>query len=139
MADDGILIFDVQTPYKLREYLGDNIFTLHHPRVEYMWENHFDQEEQICQMDITFFLKQDNGLYQRVTESHREKAYELDLLRVWLDLYGFEVIAVYGELSRQPVGEQDHRAVFVARHRSWEEQTARADAFEDDDMSFCEV
>lgn len=139
MADDGILIFDIQTPYKLREYLGDNIFTLHHPQVEYMWENHFDQEEQICQMDITFFLKQENGLYQRVTESHREKAYELDLLRVWLDLYGFEVIAVYGELSRQPVGEQDHRAVFVARHRSWEEQTARADAFEDDDMSFCEV
>lgn len=62
LTDEGVLLFDVQTPYKLREYLGNHIFTLHRDDVEYMWENHFDEETQICTMNITFFLRQANGL-----------------------------------------------------------------------------
>lgn len=133
MVDNGLLIFDIQTPYKLREYLGNQIFTLHHPQVEYMWENNFDEEEQICQMDITFFLKQNNGLYRRVTESHREKVYDFDLLRIWLNLNGFEVLAVYRELTEEDIQPKDHRAVFVARHLSFEAQEA---FFDDEDGNF---
>lgn len=127
LADNGLLVFDLQTPYKLREYLGNQIFTLHHPQVEYMWENHFDEDEQICQMDITFFVKQENGLYQRVTESHREKVYEFDLLEMWLNLNGFKVLAIYQELAETDVQQNDHRAVFVARHLSLEEQETLLD------------
>lgn len=122
LADNGLLVFDLQTPYKLREYLGNQIFTLHHPQVEYMWENHFDEEEQICQMDITFFIKQENGLYQRVIETHREKVYEFDLLKMWLNMNGFKVLAIYQELTETDAEPNDHRAVFVARHLSLEEQ-----------------
>ena len=117
--DNGILIFDVQTPYKLREYLGNNIYTLHRPEVEYVWENHFDEEDQICQMDITFFLRQENALYQRVTESHTERVYEIELLQLWLSMTGFEVIGVYQELSEQPLVPDSHRAVFVVRKLPW--------------------
>lgn len=115
LADGGILIFDVQTPYKLAQYLGDNIFTLHRPDVEYIWENHFDPEEQLCEMDITFFIRQDNGLYRRVRECHQERAYDLELLQMWLRFSDFEVLGVYRELTEQPVQPEDHRAVFVAR------------------------
>lgn len=115
MNDNGILIFDIQTPYKLREYLGNHIYTLHRDDVEYMWENYFDEEEQICQMDITFFLRQANGLYQRVTESHTERVYEPELLRLWLHLSGFDVLGIYQELSELPLKADSHRAVFVAR------------------------
>lgn len=118
MNDDGILIFDIQTPYKLRKYLGNNIYTLHREDVEYMWENQFDTEEQICQMDITFFLRQENGLYQKVTESHTERVYEPDLLQLWLNLSGFDVLGIYQELSELPLEEESHRAVFVAKRRA---------------------
>lgn len=115
MKENGILIFDIQTPYKLREYLGNQIYTLHREDVEYMWENHFDEEEQICQMDITFFLRQENGLYQRVEESHTERVYEPELLQLWLQLTGFEVLGIYQELSELPIETDSLRAVFVAR------------------------
>ena len=118
MQDDGVLIFDMQTPYKLREYLGNNIYTLHRPDVEYMWENHFDEEEQICQMDITFFLRQENGLYSKVTETHTERVYEPELLQLWLNLAGFDVLGVYQELSELPLQDDSHRVVFVARRRA---------------------
>lgn len=117
MNDNGILIFDIQTPYKLKEYLGNNIYTLHRETVEYVWENHFDEEEQICQMDIIFFLQQENGLYQKVTESHVERVYEPELLQLWLQLAGFDILGVYQELSEKALNEDSHRAVFVARRR----------------------
>ena len=121
MNDNGILLFDIQTPYKLREYLGNNIYTLHRDDVEYMWENHFDEEEQICQMDITFFLRQENDLYKKVTENHTERVYEPELLQLWLNLSGFDVLGIYQELSELPLELDSHRAVFVARRRAMDD------------------
>lgn len=123
LADNGVLIFDVQTPYKLREYLGSNIYTLHRDDVEYMWENHFDEETQICTMDITFFLRQENGLYRRETMSQEERVYELDLLRMWLKYSDLDVIGVYSELSENDVQPEDQRAVFVAKPMLFDDET----------------
>lgn len=115
LADEGVLLFDVQTPYKLREYLGNHIFTLHRDDVEYMWENHFDEETQICTMNITFFLRQANGLYRRETMTQEERVYDLDLLRLWLKYSDFETAGVYEELSENDVKPEAHRAVFIAK------------------------
>lgn len=115
LADEGVLLFDVQTPYKLQEYLGNHIFTLHRDDVEYMWENHYDETSQICTMDITFFLKQASGLYRRETMTQEERVYDLDLLRMWLKYSDFEVMGVYGELSEAEVAPDAHRAVFIAK------------------------
>ena len=115
LAEDGILIFDVQTPYKLREYLGDHIFTWHSPDVEYMWENHFDQETQICQMEVTFFQRCENGLYRRETMYQEERLYELELLKLWLNFSNLELLGclLYTappgtdcRLPEKPVGRQ---------------------------------
>ena len=115
LTDEGVLLFDVQTPYKLREYLGNHIFTLHRDDVEYMWENHFDEESQICTMNITFFLRQANGLYRRETMTQEERVYDLDLLRLWLKYSDFETAGVYEELSENDVKPEAHRAVFIAK------------------------
>ena len=115
LADEGVLLFDVQTPYKLREYLGNHIFTLHRDDVEYMWENHFDEETQICTMNITFFLRQANGLYRRETMTQEERVYDLDLLRLWLKYSDFETAGVYEELSENDVKPEAYRAVFIAK------------------------
>ncbi|MBE6112600.1 MAG: methyltransferase domain-containing protein [Peptococcaceae bacterium] len=115
LVDEGILLFDVQTPYKLQEYLGNHIFTLHRDDIEYIWENHFDEESQICTMDITFFVRQENGLYQRETMCQEERVYDLELLQMWLKYSDFELIGVYGELSDEKLQPEAHRAVFVAK------------------------
>lgn len=122
LVDGGLLIFDVQTPYKLQEYLGNQIYTLHRLEVEYVWENHFDEEEQICQMDITFFIRQENGLYRRVTECHRERVYDLDILQLWLQYSDFTLLGRYRELTNEEVQPEDHRAVFIATPTLYEEE-----------------
>ncbi len=141
LADDGVLLFDVQTPYKLREYLGNNIYTLHRDDVEYMWENHFDEESQICTMDITFFLKQENGLYRRETMQQEERAYDLELLNMWLKYSDFDVLGVFGELSDEAVKPDAHRAVFVAKpmlydDSEWDEALDNLPDFADENDYF---
>lgn len=137
LMESGVLIFDVQTPYKLREYLGDHIFTWHSPDVEYMWENHFDQETQICQMEITFFQRCENGLYRRETMYQEERLYELELLKLWLNFSNLELLGVYRELSEEAVASTDHRAVFVARPMRYADLDAELDEpldFAEDEM-----
>lgn len=121
LRDDGLLIFDVQTPWKLREYLGNNSYSWHNEHLAYIWDNDFDEENQICTMHLTYFLQQDNGLYQRIEEEQYERVYELDLLQLWLDFAGFDVLGVYRQLTMEELGEQEERAVFVARKRKWDE------------------
>ena len=136
LMESGVLIFDVQTPYKLREYLGDHIFTWHSPDVEYMWENHFDQETQICQMEITFFQRCENGLYRRETMYQEERLYELELLKLWLNFSNLELLGGYRELS-EAVASTDHRAVFVARPMRYADLDAELDEpldFAEDEM-----
>lgn len=126
LSEDGILIFDIQTPYKLREYLGDHTFTLHSDDVDYIWENEFDDDTEICYMTQTFFIRQDNGLYQKTVEYQEEKLYEPSMLQVWLQMFGFETVGIYGELSEAELEEEDHRAVFISRKISddfWDEET----------------
>ena len=59
-----------------------------------MWENHFDQETQICQMEITFFQRCENGLYRRETMYQEERLYELELLKLWLNFSNLESLHI---------------------------------------------
>ena len=127
LKDEGVLIFDIQTPYKLREYLGNNTFTMHSDDVDYVWENEFDEDTEICYMTQSFFIRQENGLYRKTVEDQEERLYEPEMLRVWLQMFGFEVIGIYGELSEITLQPEDHRAVFVSRKIAeasfWDEET----------------
>ena len=77
MAEGGLLIFDLNTPYKLRQTLGDNLYSYHDEQVDYIWENHWDAEDDITQMQLTFFVRDEaTGLYRRSQEYHEEKIYE---------------------------------------------------------------
>ena len=128
MADGGLLIFDLNTPYKLRQVLGDNLYSYHDEQVDYIWENHWDQEEDICQMQLTFFVRDEaTGLYRRSEEYHEEKVYEPELVKLWLSLAGFDVLALFEPLAFTELSEVTDQAkvLFVARKRA-------DDAWEDD-------
>lgn len=128
MAEEGLLIFDLNTPYKLRQVLGDNLYSYHDEQVDYIWENHWDQEDDLCQMQLTFFVRDEaTGLYQRSEEYHEEKVYEPELIKLWLTLAGFEVLALYEPLSFEDLAEVTDQAkvLFVARRRgddAWEDE-----------------
>lgn len=121
LADDGLFLFDIQTPYRLQTVQGNETYSCHRDDMDYFWENHYDPETEICYMDLTFFLKEEDGRYRKMTEHQEERSYDPELLQMWLSISGFDVLGVYGELSRNPLADTDWRAVIVARRKSFEE------------------
>ena len=72
LKENGLFIFDINSYYKLSTVLGNNIYTYSSDEIFYTWENSF--EEEVLNMFLTFFVKQDNGLYEKFEEEHFERA-----------------------------------------------------------------
>ena len=115
MKAGGMFIFDVNTVYKHREVLADNVFVMENERVFCVWQN-FPREDDITDIALDFFVEE-NGVYTRFSEDFSERAYSGEELEKLLDEAGFDVAAVYGDLSFEPPGADEQRAVYVAVKR----------------------
>lgn len=114
LEDGGIFVFDVNTPYKHREILGDNCFVIEEDGLYCVWRNSFDEET--CTVDIALdFFRERNGLYTRESEFFSERAYELDDVSTMLSRAGFTTVDVYEEMTANTPGDVTQRAFFVAR------------------------
>ena len=65
----------------------------------YVWENDFDEEENICDFYLSFFVKEENGTYRRFDEEHSEKAYNISEIKNLLSSAGFENIYYYNSVK----------------------------------------
>lgn len=83
LAEDGTIIFDLSTPYKLEHILGENTFYESTNRYDFIWDNHYDQEEGVLYFDLIFFIRENKDTYQRYEESHIQYAYRHeDILKI---------------------------------------------------------
>lgn len=57
LKKDGIFIFDISSFYKLANVLGNNMYGENREDIAYMWQNYFDEEENLIEMELTFLLK----------------------------------------------------------------------------------
>ena len=116
MEDKGIFVFDVNTPYKHREILGDNTFIYDMDEVYCVWQNSTD-ENLVTTISLDLFEKdeEDEETYYRYSEEFSERAYDLDDIVKWLQDCKFEVLARYEEMTKDDVKADTQRAVFVAR------------------------
>jgi hypothetical protein len=60
----------------------------------------FDYENQIATVEITVFQKRRN-LWERFDETHRERGYPIADLQFLLQETGFEIMGIYGNLSKR--------------------------------------
>ncbi len=93
----GALAFDISTPYKLERVLGNGFFGEERDDVAYLWSNRFVPKKRTVTMDLTFFVRQDGGLYRRFSEIHTQKAHEPKRLITLLAENGFTDVRAYGE------------------------------------------
>lgn len=110
----GVFVFDVNTPYKHKTILGDNTFVIEDENVYCVWQNEYTDFENTVDISLDFFRK-NNEAYTRTTQFITEKAYDIDMISKMLSDVGFDVLAIYDDMSKKPLEESSERAVFVAR------------------------
>lgn len=91
MEEGGVLLFDMNTPYKHQHILGENTFTLEGPDANCVWHNHWDEANQ--KVDISIGIDyQDTG--EHFDEQFSEYTYSLEQIRAALEKYGFRLESV---------------------------------------------
>lgn len=109
---DGLFIFDVNTEYKHKYVLGDNVFVSDEDDLYTVWSNHADGNMVYITLD---FFAENDGVYERFSESFDERAYSDDELKAALRSAGFEPIEVFGDMSFEPPADDEQRKIFIAR------------------------
>ncbi|MBQ3266286.1 MAG: class I SAM-dependent methyltransferase [Ruminococcus sp.] len=113
MNPDGHFIFDVNTVYKHRHILADNTFVYDTDSVYCVWNNSL-KENNIIQIDLDMF-EREGEVYHRYSEHFKERAYEIDEIKGMLAQSGFEVKAVYHDMTTESLRDNSDRAIIVAR------------------------
>ena len=113
----GIFIFDLNTPYKYEEILGENTFAENRPEGSFIWENYYDGETGINEYDLTLFVREKEGLYRKFEETHYQRAYELEQVRRAIKEAGLEFVAAYDAGTHKPVQQDSQRIYVIAREK----------------------
>lgn len=114
---EGLFIFDLNTEYKYHQILGEQTFAETLENSAYIWENFFDIESKINEYLVTFFQKQNNGLYKRFEEAHYQKAYSVPSVTALLEKAGLKVLNVFHDYSFKKPQDHSERVVFVAQEK----------------------
>ncbi len=113
MNPEGLFVFDVNTVYKHQRILADNTFVYDTDEVYCVWQNSLE-ENNIVRIELDLFEKE-GEVYLRRSECFRERAYEIGELKRMLTQAGFETLAVYRDMTTEPLRDDSDRAVFVER------------------------
>lgn len=117
LRSGGLFLFDVNTEYKHKKILADNVFVYDIDGVYCVWQNSFCTEDCGVDIDLNIFAECDDGLYERMEESFREIALPQDRLEAMLQEAGFEVLEVREYLTdKQPAADSD-KLMFCARKK----------------------
>lgn len=126
----GYFIFDMKTAYNYGVLMGDRVIAENRDDCSLIWENYFDKETGLNQYDITIYTRvefeeepwdedmaeeEETPLYERLEESHVQRAYPVERIISLLKEAGLEFVAVYGGCTREEPKEDSDRVYFVAR------------------------
>ena len=116
----GIFIFDMNTEYKYREILGENTIAENREDASFIWDNYYDEEEQINEYDLALFIPEEiqgETLYRKYEEVHYQRAYSLETVKNLLEQAGMEFVTVYDAFTHHAPQEDSERVYIIAREK----------------------
>lgn len=108
----GVFIFDLNTIYKYRDTMGETTIAENREEGSFIWENYYDEEERINEYDLTLFIREEDGRYQKYEETHFQRAYDLDEVKQAVREAGMELVAMYDAFTKD-VPKPDSERVYV--------------------------
>ena len=110
----GLFLFDVNTPEKL-EGLNGQVFLDETEDAYCVWRAEWSKRSRTCTYFMDLFRLEENGLWRREEELHRERAYPVDQLTAMLERAGFSNIRTYAAFQFRPPAPGAQRIFFTAR------------------------
>ncbi len=101
MDKNSILMFDINSEYKLKEYLGNNTFVIEEDNIFYVWRN--------------FFIKNKNNTYEKIKERQRQYIHsENDIVRL-ISKNKYEILEILDFETFKNKSENSYRILYVLK------------------------
>ena len=97
----GVLIFDLSTPDKLQNTLGNQTLGSVEEDVSYVWQNAYHPRTRTVDMRLAIFVRGEDGRYERLEEMQTQRAYTKEELQAYLAEAGFVRVRFYGDRTRR--------------------------------------
>lgn len=121
----GMFIFDINSKTKLENILGGNTFVNDEQGIFYVWQSEYDEDSNICDFCLTFFVKDEGGQYTRFDEFQQERAYSIDEISAAAAVAGLEVQGFYKPFEFATADDSQERIFFVVSKKcvdkNWKE------------------
>lgn len=110
----GMFIFDLNTEKKYRD-MGETTIAENREEASFIWENYFDEEEKINEYDLTLFIRDEDGRYDKFEEFHEQRAYPLLRIGEIIQESGMELVTMYDAFTHEPATEDSERVYVITR------------------------
>lgn len=114
LAPGGVFVFDMNTPYKHRQLLGDNCYVYEEGDTVCVWRNKTD-EALLTEITLDFFTRKIDGCYTRTGESFCERGYTVEQVMDMLTDCGLTLTALYADDSFDAPNDTAERYIFVTK------------------------
>ncbi|MBQ8041155.1 MAG: class I SAM-dependent methyltransferase [Lachnospiraceae bacterium] len=111
----GIFIFDFNTDYKYREVIGDTTIAENRDYCSFIWENYYDEETSVNEYDVTIFVKEDEELFRKFTETHFQKGYTAKKISELIKKAGLQLVVMEDADTEECVTDKSERICVVAK------------------------
>ena len=113
----GIFIFDFNTVYKYEEVIGETSIAENREDCSFIWENYYDPEKEINEYDLTLFIQESNGLFQKSAETHYQRGYRVEQMKEMAERGGLKILQVTDADTGEAVTDESERVFIVAREQ----------------------
>ena len=111
MERGGVFIFDLNTPYKHQNVLGENVFTFEEEDASCVWRNHYSAADRRVEIRVDIDYRETGEHFH---EQFYEYTYDLDTIRAALEKHGFALESVCDGESFGPLTDESERYFFCA-------------------------
>ena len=111
MEKGGVFLFDMNTPYKHQNVLGENEFTFEEEDASCVWRNHYNAADRKVEITVDIDYHETGEHFH---EEFCEYTYDLDTIRAALEKHGFALESVCDGETFGPLTEDSQRYFFCA-------------------------
>ncbi|PYZ94223.1 methyltransferase type 11 [Salipaludibacillus keqinensis] len=110
----GVLLFDVHSPFKMEHIFDHQLYGENSESLSYMWFCEPNKESLSVHHSLTFFIKKDEDLYERMDEEQFQRTFLPSTYHQWLEEAGFHRISISADFGNKELEEEDDRIFFKA-------------------------
>ena len=111
----GVLVFDMNTPLALTADLFTQRSFDPRKNLQYDWHAAYNPATKITEVAMSFMRTDEDGAQHKFSETHRERAYELEAVEAMLEATGWEILKIYDAYTINPPHGASERWFWVAR------------------------